>query len=325
MVRLQVGPILGDDGPGRFGLSPQQQLPYNAFVDRGTLERALEQPGRANALFVTGGTLESNAEAWRAAFSAADAMLAVRPLPGGGGLLVESERIVMAAGRGRIGPCGGIVERIRLDGGADVPGQFHLGQRADPPLLHRLGAADPSGIPAADNRRDGGNPAGRRDPAQRVGGRRPARPRRRNGHADLLRGRTGRQTRDLVGGVPPIGSGRHVGSRAGPRLRTHLQGHVRQGPDVQLGSSVPHESAPDPAHGRRLLGLLSGRPQGVRGPRDGQAPLGRAVSASSRRSGSGLATAPRRKPGSRPSATNSGDSSIPATSGSRYSLSRTAA
>ena len=96
LMRLRVASILEDEGPGRFGLSPQQQLPYNAFVNQGVLQRALEHQGRTNALFISGGTLESAKAAWREEFSAEDARLAIRALGGHRELLVESERIVLA-------------------------------------------------------------------------------------------------------------------------------------------------------------------------------------------------------------------------------------
>ena len=95
LLRLRVASVLKDRGPGRFGLSPQQQLPANAFVEREALQRALDQRGRANSLFVAGGTLESVTAAWREAFSPEDARLALKTLPGGDGFLVESERIVL--------------------------------------------------------------------------------------------------------------------------------------------------------------------------------------------------------------------------------------
>ena len=95
LLRLRVSAVLDDSGPGRFGLSPQQQLPYNAFVSKPTLQRALEQPGRANALFVSGGTLEEARSAWHETFSLEDARLVVRPLPTESGALIESERVVL--------------------------------------------------------------------------------------------------------------------------------------------------------------------------------------------------------------------------------------
>ncbi len=95
LLRLRVVSVLENQGPGRFGLSPEQQLPANAFVERAVLQRALDQRDRANSLFVAGGTLESVNAAWREAFSAEDARLALRILPDGTGFLVESERIVL--------------------------------------------------------------------------------------------------------------------------------------------------------------------------------------------------------------------------------------
>ena len=97
LLRLRVASVLDDSGPGRFGLSPQQQLPYNAFISKPVLQRALEQPGRANALFIAGGTLEAASAIWQETFSLADARLVVRALPEKGGLLVESERVVLDA------------------------------------------------------------------------------------------------------------------------------------------------------------------------------------------------------------------------------------
>ncbi len=95
LLRLRVASVLGDRGAARFGLSPRQQRPLNAFVQREALQRALEQAGKANALFVAGGTLESVSAAWRSAFGAEDAALALRTLSGGRGFLVESERVVL--------------------------------------------------------------------------------------------------------------------------------------------------------------------------------------------------------------------------------------
>ena len=50
-LRLTVKSIVADRGPGRFGLSPNQQLPFNAFVSLAALQRAMEQQGRANVIF----------------------------------------------------------------------------------------------------------------------------------------------------------------------------------------------------------------------------------------------------------------------------------
>ena len=78
LLRLKVVSILDNTGPGRFGLSPQQQLPYNAFVSKPVLQRALEQSGRANALFVGGGTLEGAQAVWQESFAPQDARLVIR-------------------------------------------------------------------------------------------------------------------------------------------------------------------------------------------------------------------------------------------------------
>ena len=53
-IRLTVVDIIAAEGLGRFGLSPTQQLPHNAYVDLKTLQQLLEQPDKANAIFVAG-------------------------------------------------------------------------------------------------------------------------------------------------------------------------------------------------------------------------------------------------------------------------------
>ena len=54
-LRLTVASVVPNRGPGRFGLSPSQQLPFNAYLPLDAVQRALDQNGRANALFVAGG------------------------------------------------------------------------------------------------------------------------------------------------------------------------------------------------------------------------------------------------------------------------------
>ena len=97
LLRLNVVSILDNTGAGRFGLSPQQQLPYNAFVSKPALQRALEQSGRANALFVAGGTLEGARAIWQEGFAPQDARLVIKALEEGRGAIVESERVVLGA------------------------------------------------------------------------------------------------------------------------------------------------------------------------------------------------------------------------------------
>ena len=53
-LRLTVAAVVPNRGPGRFGLSPSQQLPFNAYLPLDAVQRALDQNGRANALFVAG-------------------------------------------------------------------------------------------------------------------------------------------------------------------------------------------------------------------------------------------------------------------------------
>jgi putative ABC transport system permease protein len=52
---LRVAEILPAEGLGRFGLFPTQQLPDVAFVATSTLQDALDQPGRVNAIFASVG------------------------------------------------------------------------------------------------------------------------------------------------------------------------------------------------------------------------------------------------------------------------------
>ncbi|MEX0678847.1 MAG: ABC transporter permease [Pirellulales bacterium] len=52
--RLRVAAIIPAEGLGRFALNPSQLLPLDAFVATETLQDALEQPGKVNAIFVSG-------------------------------------------------------------------------------------------------------------------------------------------------------------------------------------------------------------------------------------------------------------------------------
>ena len=94
LLRLRVAGILPDRGPGRFGLSPNQQLPFNVFVNRGALQQSLEQPGRVNALFVAGGSVEDLRKAFAEAVSFDDLEIDVRALDDGRRLAAQTGRIV---------------------------------------------------------------------------------------------------------------------------------------------------------------------------------------------------------------------------------------
>jgi len=75
--RLTVVDIIPPEGLGRFGLSPNQQLPYNAFVTPGTLQAMLEQPGKVNAILVAG---KHTSESDRATASSVDASARLQEL-----------------------------------------------------------------------------------------------------------------------------------------------------------------------------------------------------------------------------------------------------
>mgnify|MGYP002621742778 CR=1 FL=1 len=52
--RLTISAIVPAEGLGRFSLHPSQRMPLNAFVATETLQSALEQPDKVNAIFVAG-------------------------------------------------------------------------------------------------------------------------------------------------------------------------------------------------------------------------------------------------------------------------------
>ena len=99
VMRLKVADILPSSGLGRFGLSPSQQLPFNIFLPLETLQTALEQPGRANALFVSGSSSEEGSRnldaALKETIELADLHLTTRALPRQGTVALETGRIVL--------------------------------------------------------------------------------------------------------------------------------------------------------------------------------------------------------------------------------------
>ena len=99
VMRLKVTGILPPSGVGRFGLSPSQQLPYNAFLSLGTLQSALEQPHRANALFVSGSSSEEGSRdlnlAVKETLRLEDLRLSTRLRPERGVVALETDRIVL--------------------------------------------------------------------------------------------------------------------------------------------------------------------------------------------------------------------------------------
>ena len=99
VMRLKVAGILPPSGLGRFGLSPSQQLPFNIFLSLETLQTALEQPGRANALFVSGSSSEEGSRnldaALKETIELADLHLTTRALPRQRTVALETGRIVL--------------------------------------------------------------------------------------------------------------------------------------------------------------------------------------------------------------------------------------
>ncbi|MBL8829216.1 MAG: hypothetical protein JNM18_19695, partial [Planctomycetaceae bacterium] len=58
-VRLKVKAVIPAEGLGRFSLHPNQVAPLNAFVGLEELQNALQQEGKANAIFATGSNDDS--------------------------------------------------------------------------------------------------------------------------------------------------------------------------------------------------------------------------------------------------------------------------
>ena len=95
-LRLNVKAVLPDRGPGRFGLSPSQQLPLNAFLSLDALQRALDRPSEVNALLATSvGSAEDLDAALRDRMELADVELELKALPESGGVALQTGRIVL--------------------------------------------------------------------------------------------------------------------------------------------------------------------------------------------------------------------------------------
>jgi ABC-type antimicrobial peptide transport system permease subunit len=84
--RFRVAAVLAPLGLARFGLMPSQQLPRNVFVSLGTLQELVDQPGKANAIFVAG---EQRADAMTSSLGEAALREALRPRLEDFGLKVE--------------------------------------------------------------------------------------------------------------------------------------------------------------------------------------------------------------------------------------------
>lgn len=92
-LRLTVKGVVADRGPGRFGLSPNQQLPLNAFLSLAALQRAMEQQGRANVLLAPVGGEGTPQQNLQAALTLDDVELSV--IEDGEAVRVETSRIVL--------------------------------------------------------------------------------------------------------------------------------------------------------------------------------------------------------------------------------------
>ncbi|MYA79514.1 MAG: ABC transporter permease, partial [Acidobacteriia bacterium] len=98
-LRLTVAAVLPDEGMGRFGLSPSQQLPFNVFLPMDALQRALDQRGRANALFVSGSSEEGESASLDAVFRDSlrldDLNLSLSAVEDNRALALQTDRIVL--------------------------------------------------------------------------------------------------------------------------------------------------------------------------------------------------------------------------------------
>ena len=98
-LRLTVASVLPDQGIGRFGLSPSQQLPFNVFLQIAALQRGLDQDGRANALFVSSSAEDDDSETLatilRDSLTLGDLNLSLIKLEQQHALALQTDRIVL--------------------------------------------------------------------------------------------------------------------------------------------------------------------------------------------------------------------------------------
>lgn len=100
-VRAVIRDVVPDRGLGRFDLNPQQSFPLVAMLSLADLQRAVEQPGRVNALFVSRRSPGTEAPELDAAVRLDDMGLSVHLLPAtdrrAGVIELRSERMVLDA------------------------------------------------------------------------------------------------------------------------------------------------------------------------------------------------------------------------------------
>jgi ABC-type antimicrobial peptide transport system permease subunit len=93
-LRLSVARVIPDEGPGRFGLSPNQHQPMLAFVALERLQRALDRRGRINALFVASGSPSADPDRRLVEVATLDD-LGIRLTTADDYLLLESDEFVL--------------------------------------------------------------------------------------------------------------------------------------------------------------------------------------------------------------------------------------
>lgn len=105
----------GGAGPARFGLTPHQTVPLNAYVSLRGLQRELGRPGEANLLLVdTAATPRQLAARLEAAVTLGDLGLELEVPSSGGFVLVESREFVLRP------PAVRAVERVAEELGAET-------------------------------------------------------------------------------------------------------------------------------------------------------------------------------------------------------------
>ncbi len=90
-LRLTVAAVLPDSGPGAFTLHPNQNAPRNAYLSLSTLQSALQQEGRVNAILIPG---EAGLKDLQRSWDLADAGLQIRRY--GDVLSLESNAILIS-------------------------------------------------------------------------------------------------------------------------------------------------------------------------------------------------------------------------------------
>jgi len=89
LPRLTVVDIIADEGLGAFAMRASQRTPLNAFLSLDTVQQALRQPGKVNAILVAGDSVERPPDAR----ASRDLAAALRPTCTDLGLVVKHPRL----------------------------------------------------------------------------------------------------------------------------------------------------------------------------------------------------------------------------------------